>query len=684
MSALLPKTITDLSPEKHLVEVRMDGYESWSKSIDIEPAMKAELTAELHMKVGRVNINSEPSNAMILMDGKKVGTTPKILTDIKPGEHIVEVRTKGFDTWSESVEVRGDKENVIAAVLKETIGSINIKSNQSEAKIYLNGKEVGTTPDTITSVPTGIHVIEVKMEGYAEWTKKINMKKGEEITLNAILQSITGTVSLESEPTEAMILLDGEDVGKSPKTVTGIKTGKHELEVRMDGYVSWVKMIKVKAGREYAFTAVLQRRRGSLLITSDPANAMIYMQDKKIGKSPRIITELIPGNYTVEVKHDEYQTWSDNVEIVSDIETTLNAILETKPGSITIKSKPSDAKILIDGKEAGTTPATINDIECGTHIVELKVEGYKIWNENVEVKPNKDSSFTAVLHEMTGAISIKSDPSNAMILIDGKKAGATPTTIKDLSPGTHKVNISMNGYSVWSESVEVEAEKEKELTAELLEIRGTVNINSKPSGALILLDGKEAGTTPQTITDLTTGKHLVEASMEGYEHWSENIEVIAGKEYSMTAALQEKTGSIDIRSEPLNATILVNGKETGSTPETIKDLKPGMHQVEVRMDGFENWNNNVEVASGKERKLTVTLQQSTCSVNINSKPPDAMILIDNSERGTTPQTIKDLSSGTHKIEIKMTGYEDWNESITVGADKKNTTKDNIEKSKMRS
>ena len=134
--------------------------------------------------------------------------------------------------------------------------------------------------------------------------------------------------------------------------------------------------------------------------------------------------------------------------------------------------------------------------------------------------------------------------------------------------------------------------------------------------------------------------HLVEASMEGYEHWSENIKVIAGKEYTMTAALQEITGSIDIKSEPSNATILVNGKETGPTPETIKDLKPGKHQVEVRMDGFENWNNSVEVASGKESKLTVTLQQLTCSVNVNSKPPDATILIDNSEKWNNTSNYK--------------------------------------------
>ncbi len=666
-----PEILTDIKPGKHIVEVRIDEYETWSKNIDIEQGMEIEISAELYLKVGSVIIKSEPTNAMILIDGIKAGKTPKILTDIKHGKHIVEVRMGGFETWSESVEVSGDKENVIVAVLKEMIGSISVNSNHSGAIIYLDGKEIGATPDTIKSVSIGAHVIKVKMEGYAEWTKKLNMKKGEEIALNAVLQSITGTVNVESEPKEAMILLDGKDVGKSPEIMTGIITGKHEVEVRMDGYISWIKMIKVKAGREYAYTAVLQKRKGSLLIISNPSNAVIYIQDKKIGKTPKTITELIPGNYTVEVKHEEYQTWSEKVEITSDKETTLEAILQAKPGSISIKSKPSGAIILIDGNESGTTPETINDIECGTHIVELKVDGYEAWSENVEVKANKESHLTATLSQITGSINIKSDPPHAIILIDGKNTGTTPASIKDLSLGTHTVDISMDGYNVWSESVEIEAKKDKELTAKLQEKKGSVNINSKPSGGLILFDSKEAGTTPKIITDLTAGEHLVEVSKEGYEHWSENIKVTAGKEYTMTAALQEITGSINVNSEPSTATILVDGNKAGQTPETIENLKPGAHQVEVRMDGFENWNDNVEVEAGKENKLTVTLQQLTCTVNINSKPPDATILIDNSEKGSTPQTIEGLNSGIHEIVIRMTGYQDWNESITVGIDKEN-------------
>jgi PEGA domain len=43
----------------------------------------------------------------------------------------------------------------------------------------------------------------------------------------------------------------------------------------------------------------------------------------------------------------------------------------------------------------------------------------------------------------------------------------------------------------------------------------SVTVNSVPQGALLRVDGKEAGTTPK-IVDVTTGKHVLEFSKEGF------------------------------------------------------------------------------------------------------------------------------------------------------------------------
>ena len=665
---ITPKIVTDLSYEEHLLEVRMDGYEAWSESFNMEPGLELSVVAELQMIAGSVSISSEPSNAMILIDSKKAGVTPKTLTGILPGEHNMEIIIEGYETWSESVEIRSDKENSIAAVLHAITGSINIESNPSESTIFLDGKEVGTTPDNITHAAIGIHEIEVKKEGYAEWKKKLNVKKGKEIALNALLQPVTGSASIESEPTGAVIAIDGEDVGKTPKVITGISPGRHEVEIRLEGYDPCVQILKIKNGKESLFSASLQRKKGSLMLISKPENALIYLEGKKQGRTPHTINELTPGNYTIELSLDDYQTWIEKTDIVSGEEITITAELQQKPGTISIKSKPTDAKIFIDGNEVGTTPETINDIDCGAHVVKLKMEGYCEWSENVEVLSNKMSSLTAVLQEMAGSLSIKSKPAKAVITVDGNEVGTTPAIVGDLSPGTHMVKISMDGYSAWSQNVEIDAKEQCEMTATLQEITGSLTLKSIPDDASIFIDGKKAGTTPETISDIKIGTHQVEVRIDGYENWSENVE-ITDKESSMTATLQEKTGSIDINSEPFDATILIDGNKIGSTPETIKNLKPGVHQVEVRADGFDNWSDSVEVTAEGKSVVTAILQKASGSINIKSTPEGAKVFIDDKEVGITPTVLSSIPIGAHDIVVQSVGHECWKKSIIVKKEK---------------
>jgi len=663
-----PKIVADLSYEEHLVEVRMEGYEAWSDSFNMEPGIELNVVAELQMIAGSVSIDSEPSNAMILIDSNKAGVTPKTLTGILPGEHKIEIIIDGYETWNESVEIIGDKENSITAVLHAITGSINIESNPSDATILLDGKEVGTTPDTITHAAIGIHEIEVKKEGHAEWKKKLNIKKGKEIALNAALQPVTGSASIESEPTGAVIAIDGEDVGKTPKVITGISPGRHEVEIRLEGYDPCVQILKIKNGKESLFSASLQRKKGSLMLISKPENALIHLEGKKLGRTPHTINELAPGNYTIELSLNDYQTWSERRDIVSGEEITITAELQEKPGSISIKSKPTDAKIFIDGKEAGTTPETINDIDCGTRIVKLKMEGYCEWSEKVEVLSNKNSSLNAVLKEMAGSVCIKSNPSEATIHVDGKEVGTTPAIVVDLGPGKHMIKISMEGYNDWSQSVEIDAKEQSELNATLQEITGSLTLKSKPADALIFIDGKKAGTTGETISDIKIGMHQVEIRLDGYESWSENIE-ITDKEYNLTATLQQKTGSIDINSEPFNATILIDGNKTGSTPETIKNLKPGVHQVEVRADGFDNWSDSVEVTAESKSVVTAILQKASGSINIKSTPEGAKIYINDNEVGITPTVLSSIPIGAHDIVVQSVGHECWKKSIIVKKEK---------------
>ncbi|MHC4139025.1 MAG: PEGA domain-containing protein, partial [Planctomycetota bacterium] len=75
--------------------------------------------------------------------------------------------------------------------------------------------------------------------------------------------------------------------------------------------------------------------------------------------------------------------------------------------------------IIVNGREVGNTPANITDLEAGKHLVEARIEGYATWSENVKVSADKENQITAVLRRSTGSLNIKSEPSNAMIIVNG-------------------------------------------------------------------------------------------------------------------------------------------------------------------------------------------------------------------------------------------------------------------------
>ncbi|MBC8551800.1 MAG: PEGA domain-containing protein, partial [Candidatus Brocadiales bacterium] len=660
-----PAIITQILPGKYKIKIKMEGYNSWSQSVDVKANKETSLTAVLQGKDCSVVIESKPTKAEIFIDGNKVGVTPVIIDNVKTGKHLVEVKLDGYEVWSKEINVETEQKTSLTAELTTNYGAISLSSEPTKAKIFLDGIEVGTTPAILRSVPHGTHLIEVMIDGYGVWGKSVTVEPGKENVLTAILQVKTGSASIKSQPKNAKIYLDGKYAGTTPESIPSINPGTHEIKIEIDNYDVWTETVNIEAGKENITTAVLQRSTGTLMVESEPANAVIFIDGKEIGHTPEIIMSSAKGTHAIEVRMDGYDIWKDNVDIEPGTEKSITATLQLKTGSLNINSKPSGGAIFLDGKETGTTPESLKGVELGTHQVEVKMDGYENWSESVEVSVDKENQITAVLQQLAGSLNIKSEPANAMIIVDGKEAGTTPANIANLKPGKHLVEVRMEGYENWSESIEVSVDKENQIIAVLQQLAGSLNIKSEPVTAMITVDGKEVGTSPANIADLKSGKHLVEVKLAGYENWSESVEIDMGKEADLTAVLQLKAGSFTINSVPSDAMISIDGKAIDTTPLTITDPGSGKHSVEVRMDGYETWSESVNIVPGEPISLTATLQIKAGTVSITSEPSDAFAFIDGKEVGRTPVIITDQSPGTHKFELKMDKYETWSKSVDI-------------------
>ena len=102
----------DLLAGEHKVEARQQNYNTHSQIVTLaEKESKALIIPELKRSMGKLHIETEPSNLHVVVDGKSVGTSPCTI-DIESGKHYVSCKTYGCVTSRSDIEINsGDIKN---------------------------------------------------------------------------------------------------------------------------------------------------------------------------------------------------------------------------------------------------------------------------------------------------------------------------------------------------------------------------------------------------------------------------------------------------------------------------------------------------------------------------------------------------------------------------------------------
>jgi hypothetical protein len=135
-----------------------------------------------------------------------------------------------------------------------------------------------------------------------------------------------------------------------------------------------------------------------------------------------------------------------------------------------------------------------------------------------------------------------------------------------------------------------------------------VTITSKPSGAMVMIDGETLGETPLT-TQVSAGSHQVVVSKDRYSMVSNRLEA-PGK---LALELRRPTATLHITSVPAEAEVIVAGQPRGKSPVDLK--LPGFETYEVRVvaEGMRVWRKPVYL-----NKLSNRLEAT-----LVAKPPPA-------------------------------------------------------------
>ncbi|MCA1561595.1 MAG: PEGA domain-containing protein [Acidobacteria bacterium] len=171
-------------------------------------------------------------------------------------------------------------------------------------------------------------------------------------------------------------------------------------------------------------TAPRPPTRGQITVRSTPAGAGVTVNGRWRGRTPLTLKELPFANYSVRVVRPGFATSTSQVALsAQDASRTLSLRLQRAAaaapapargaargaapapsapltGSLYVDSRPRGARVLLDGREIGTTPVRVADVRIGSHVVRLELADHSVWTTSTRIVAGADNRVSGSLERI--------------------------------------------------------------------------------------------------------------------------------------------------------------------------------------------------------------------------------------------------------------------------------------------
>lgn len=219
--------------------------------------------------------------------------------------------------------------------------------------------------------------------------------------------------------------------------------------------------------------------------------------------------------------------------------------LQQSVGQLEVHANTPGTRVVINGRQRGTTPLAPLNVDAGSHTLRLSKDGFETIEITVSVaggqsrvvKPTLQplrASGTLVVREAGGA--------NLDVVLDSAVVGKTPWA-GAIAPGAHSVFLrGAHGLGTAPSSAEVKRDQTTSLTLRAVRLEASISVAPIPSNATVFVDGVSVG---NGIWEghLPTGTHRLEVVAPGHLPFRRDVAVNAGRHEVLRAQLDRDLSS---------------------------------------------------------------------------------------------------------------------------------------------
>jgi PDZ domain-containing protein/PEGA domain-containing protein len=210
----------------HTVSAKQAGYRAVTQTAAVVTGQVAEVAIALERVSSVLAVVTSPPGVQVIIDGVTHGKTEAgppppeyaeraaragvpaselsqvmLVAEMQPGAHVIEFRSECFVGTQRRLTVdKPDDYTLDPVKLDRAIASLNIRTKQAGGTVYIDSKQRGTAPMTLTDVCEGEHLVEVRSAA-GRFFRRMTARTGDKLEMEATLKPAFAIVSASGQAT---------------------------------------------------------------------------------------------------------------------------------------------------------------------------------------------------------------------------------------------------------------------------------------------------------------------------------------------------------------------------------------------------------------------------------------------------------------------------------------------------
>ncbi|MBT4502375.1 MAG: PEGA domain-containing protein [Gemmatimonadetes bacterium] len=342
------------------------------------------------------------------------------------------------------------RQQIAAASATQVMGDVWVDADLREVKVEIRHLETDSlvqvnerAPMISPELEPGSYLVKILHPKYHVWSDTATVVAGKTDSLHGKLKRLTGFLEIESQPTGAQVVMQGERDTTILSPIRGLElpTGEYQITVRKPGFVGKNIDVTIENGITHTQIIDLAARVGNLFVDSDPPAAEVFLDNKRISaNTPYLFIGIDVGNHRIKLVLNDYQEYEQTIVTALGKTDSIFKKLTLLHAVMDLVSDPIGASVYLNDstESSGETPLPLM-LEPGTYRLRIELEGHDPVEIERELGPDERGEERVTFNVQYGTVRIIK-PIFQTVVIDGKEEKPTQPAFK-LPVGSHELTI---------------------------------------------------------------------------------------------------------------------------------------------------------------------------------------------------------------------------------------------------